>query len=127
MTDGLTHQYPDLANLFSALDGVRQHEVALAIAEVAVRTSGTFLPNHDPAALAERVEVLDEVAWDLQDEAPDRYVGAFKQARAANAVLWCVRGEPAEAIYEAIHALDDDDLVMRLLAEASFAQDTSPD
>jgi len=115
MTYRLAQQSPVLALPLSSLDPERQVVVARAAAEVAVEASGVSIPTTEAGALTALVEALDTVAWDLQDEGNERYPSAFAQARAANAVLFTVQGEPAEAVYEAVAALGDDATVLAII------------
>jgi len=72
---------------------------------------GLQTPQGDEDAVEAEVERLDTVAWDLQgDEAaePGAYELAFRSARATNAyALARFGGSPADAVYEALHALGD--------------------
>jgi hypothetical protein len=72
----------------------------------------------DRAALERLVEALDERHWDLQDAVddgrarPDHQFAAFRQARAANSLLYAYFGTDAraadDALYEAWAAFGED-------------------
>ena len=70
-------------------------------------------------------EELDEIAWDLQDQAAagkatmDEYGRAFTKARAVAALGYALDGSPKsslEALYEAYHAVDAEDEFVRSVA-----------
>lgn len=107
--DGLEHQWPDAARALDALDVAKQRLVALRAAAIALVAVGQPTPDGDDQAVIAEVERLDVIAWDIQDDdaaAPDAYDAAFRRARAVNAyALARFGGRPADAIYEALHAL----------------------
>jgi hypothetical protein len=101
----------------SPLPADRQTAVALQVAEAAVARAEVDLEQRDPASLAAQVQALDEVAWGLQ-ETGSGYESAFARARAANAVLFAVQAEPADAVYEAVAAVGDDAFALAIIGRA---------
>jgi hypothetical protein len=77
---------------------------------LALRAVGEPVPDGDEAAVLAVVANLDEAAWIIpEDERALRadYAAAFRRARAVNAhALAKFGGEPDDAVYEALHALD---------------------
>jgi len=74
-------------------------------------------PPRDPDELAVSVETLDAVAWNLQEQGSLGYQAAFARARAVSSLLFAMRGEVDEAIYEAIHASRMPDDIRALVIE----------
>jgi hypothetical protein len=107
--DRLEHQWPDAARALDSLGVAQQKQVAVRAAAIALEAVGRPAPDGDEQAVTAEVERLDLVAWDIQDNeaaAPDAYAAAFRRARAVNAyVLARFGGRPADAIFEALHAL----------------------
>ena len=107
--DGLERQWPDAARALNSLGVAQQRLVALRAAAIALEAVGQPAPNGDEQAVSAEVGRLDVIAWDIQDDegaAPDAYEAAFRRARAVNAyALARSGGRPADAIYEALHAL----------------------
>jgi len=107
--DRLEHQWPDVARALDSLGVAQQKQVAVRAAALALEAVGQTAPDGDEQAVTAEVERLDLVAWDIQDNeaaAPDAYAAAFRRARAVNAyVLARFGGRPADAIFEALHAL----------------------
>jgi hypothetical protein len=74
------------------------------------------------------LDELDELAWDIQDEAEagnvpwDRYSEAFARARAANSLLFALSPDPfvaaTEAAYEANAATNDFERVTVIIETA---------
>jgi hypothetical protein len=105
VTNRLAQQYPVLAAQLSSLTAERQEAVAMGVAQAALRLSGVATPSCEPSALAAQVVSLDEAAWDLQDSGSEEYASAFARARAVNALMLAIQGQPDEAVYEAVAAL----------------------
>jgi hypothetical protein len=115
VTRRLAQQRPALAEPLSRLSPEHQASVAERAADLAVLASGVSIPARGEAALAASVGALDEIAWDLQDADNEAYLSAFARARAANAVLFAVQGEAAEAIYEAAASLGEDAAILAMI------------
>lgn len=116
----LEHGWPEIAKAFAALSSDRQREIAIRAATIALETVDQLTPDGDEEAVRSEIERLDAIAWDAQDDdtaAPGAYNIAFRRARAVNAyALARFGGGPAEAVYEALHALNAP-------AEAAFVLD----
>ncbi len=105
----LAGQWPDVARDLAALPADRRRSVARAAALAALDAVAVAVPGGDAEDLANEVQRLDEVAWDLQDDdgaAAGAHEVAFRRARAL-AALHAAQfgGDPAEALYESLHAL----------------------
>lgn len=99
---------------FAAAEAVAQRRGIRADPAVAAVLTGPDAAPDDAAVgrLSDLVEILDERAWDLQDEGEDEaYKEAFAVARAANAVLEFAQGGAdgnlGDVIYEAHAAVGD--------------------
>ena len=103
-------QWPEVADALGELSGDRQRELAMRAAAAALEATGQRTPEGDERAVSAEVQRLDELAWDTQEDdsaPPDTYPQAFRRARAVNSfALAHFGGDPADAIYEALHALD---------------------
>ncbi|HLZ23381.1 MAG TPA: hypothetical protein VKQ30_14790 [Ktedonobacterales bacterium] len=108
-----------------ALDATRLHDATLdeAVAHTRARTASTGA-DQLRQAVERLVARLDTAAFDAQDafdagKGPRAaYETAFAQARAATAALRCLDPNAmvaaAEACYEAVHATNDADALVRL-------------
>lgn len=103
MVSRLESMNPGAATALAALSTDERTRLAFAAAEM-VLSETRQSPDRDEASLAALVDALDTVAWDLQEQEGPGYEAAFARARAVNALLFAVRGDPEDAIYEALHA-----------------------
>ena len=105
----LEQQWPELARELAAFDSDQQRQIATRAARACLDAVGSQAPDGDENAVKAEVERLDMIAWDIQgDEAatPGDYELAFRRARAVDAyALARFGGTPADAVYEALHAL----------------------
>lgn len=95
--------------MFAALPADRQRCVARAASLAALEAVTMAVPPGSLEELEAEVQLLDEVAWDLQGDdraEPGAYEGAFRRARAVAAFGAAHFGDdPAQAVFEALHAL----------------------
>ncbi len=92
-----------VATALAALSTDERIRLAFAAAEIVLSETGQS-PDRDEASLVALVDELDTVAWDLQEQGGPAYEAAFARARAVSALLFAVRGDSEDAIYEALHA-----------------------
>lgn len=105
----LQRQWPDVATALESLVAAQQQEVAVRAAAIALEAVDQLAPGGDEQAVTAEVERLDVIAWDVQDDeaaSTNAYDTAFRGARAVSAfALARFGGRPADAIFEALHAL----------------------
>jgi hypothetical protein len=95
----------------------------IAAASYAMRKASLSLVDTDSEHLLKLVEQLDEAyfsaqsAFDVGRGTKESVLSAFARARAASAFAFALRGEAAEAVYEAIASTDDVPAVRRLVQE----------
>jgi hypothetical protein len=127
----------DLAESFERASSSKRREAARLACELAAASSGLIEPeavaalsalragsSPDPALRA-KVEALaaklDDEYLRLNDEgAQEEALRLFSKARAASALVFASAGESSdlhEAIYEAISAMDDADVLQRRMRE----------
>ncbi len=124
---------PELDTMLQAVGPRARLDVGLSVARFAVESVGLDEPvaaaalairSGDAAELGALVARLDEQYFALEDlnelgqAYPSQVLEAFSKARAAAAVEFAVRGEYAEAVYEAGMATDDW-AAIRAIVEAS--------
>ena len=135
---------PDLAAKLRSSRRANLRAAATAIAKLAVEQLSVQDARIDAGLMAAAAQAwgdspvradlqqltaeLDEIAWDIQDHAETGatveadYEDAFRRARAVAALYFALDIDPAnaaaESVYEAIHALDDLDLVYTVVDAA---------
>jgi len=122
---------PDLDAAICSAPHDRRLQAAWAAAQWAIHHTGLSHPaisaaniGGPTAAIAALVGELDDQYFELQelcDEgecSKEKVLAAFGRARAANALEFAVRGEAAEAVYEAAVCCDDVSDLRRAVAEA---------
>jgi hypothetical protein len=124
VNDRLASSHPELRSLLRASSRATQERVT---SEVVATLLSTFpalaaevrqIPSDQLGeATAALAEESDERYFSLQEACDPTHIQAFSLARAASAVAFASRGEPAEAIYEGLHALQSEEpLLHRVLA-----------
>jgi hypothetical protein len=111
---------PDLDSVLSAARPECALKAAWAAAQWAIQAAGLSHPAVSAAkpggsmdAVATLVAELDDQYLNLQDSyddgegSHDEALTAFVRARAASALAYAIRGEAAEAVYEAAQCRDD--------------------
>jgi hypothetical protein len=140
----LDSEAPDLAERLRSAGNAGLRAVADKIAAAAVAAMKVSDPRIDAglhaaaardwgntavrADLEKLTEELDEIAWDIQEQAEEgtateaEYETAFRRARAVAALCFSLESDAAtaasESVYEAWHALDNPDVVRDLIDEA---------
>lgn len=114
----LAQQWPSAAAVFAGLSlGIQQQVVRRAVETALSEASSTPPVDESKASLEAEVERLDDEAGELQDTAG--YEAAFRRARAINALLVArYENDPADALYEAFHALGAEDRLDEFLPTA---------
>jgi hypothetical protein len=124
VSDRLASSHLELASLLGASSRATQERV---VTEVIAALLSTFpalaaevrpIPNSQLGeAAAALAEEQDKRYFALQDAGDPSRLQTFSLARAASAVAFASHGMPSEAIYEGLHALQDDEpLLRRVLA-----------
>lgn len=111
---------PDLDDGLSSASPDRSLQAGWAAAQWAIHQTGLSHPAISAAqiggptdAIAALVSELDDKYFELQELcdagecSKEEVLAAFGRARAANAIEFAVRGEAAEAVYEAAVCCDD--------------------
>ena len=108
-----SQDWPDLAIKACRL-AVQASRVDDSEANAALRAvERRDLDQSQAASMRDVADQLDQQAWASGD--PSDYDVLFRQARAVSALAFALSGVPDEAIYEAAHAVDSsEDLVRRL-------------
>jgi hypothetical protein len=116
-------QFPRLAAELGRLSGEDLQRAVERIVDQALTATGAEVPSRDPAEVERLVWSLDDVAWNLQEQAEQGrasqavYHHAFRRARAASALFELVEGRYGQAVFEATYALDaNEDVVLQLLS-----------
>lgn len=108
----LDQQWPEVGRLLATQSAASRRSLALRAA-TAARTRWTLKDPQDDEVLAAEVKRLDELAWQVQEDAEggratnEQYELAFRRARAMHATLFARQGHADDAIYEALHALHE--------------------
>ena len=115
MSDRLASSHPELASLLRASSRATQERVVSEVVAILISTFPALaaevrsIPNGQlgevAAALAEEQDVR---YFSLQEAGDPTHLQAFSLARAASAVAFASRGRPSEAIYEGLHALQNE-------------------
>jgi hypothetical protein len=115
-------EFPRLAAELTRHSGDDLDEAVRRVVEGALIATGLQVTARDSTDVERLVWSLDDVAWEMQEEAERgtasrvAYIQAFRRARAANGLLELVEGRHGRAVYEAAHALDDnEDAVLELI------------
>lgn len=115
-------QFPRLAAGLERLSGGDLDEAVQRIVEGALTATGVQVTDRSSTAVERLVWSLDDVAWDLQEEAERgtasqvTYNQAFRRAMAANGLLDLLEGRHDSAVYDACQALGaNEDAALQLL------------
>ncbi|AYM95582.1 hypothetical protein EAG14_05070 [Acidovorax sp. 1608163] len=110
-----------MANSIKALEPASQQQLAQELAALLLaqfpalaKRLRTDVPNRADLAVAFSDE-MDTHYFALQDAGDNQCLAAFELARAAAAVGLADSGDPCEAVYEALHAFEDPEVVLALV------------
>lgn len=117
MTTRLSTVAPDLEDLLLVASPEARKDAAGAVSKLALHHCGVVLPLEAISASDQEAYAakLDEIYFDLRERNDATTDGAFCAARAASSAAFATMGRCEEAVYEAIIALGDTELVRMLV------------